>query len=76
MNEQRHCKPSKNIIMNHFINNYKTTLPAVVLVFGLMGLFVGLFLKVIDASGFSVCAASLTGVCTFLIGMGAKDADK
>ena len=62
--------------MNQFINNYKTSLPAVVLVLGLMGLFVGLFLKVIDASGFSVCAASLTGVCTFLIGMGAKDADK
>lgn len=62
--------------MDHFINNYKTTLPAVVLVFGLLCLFVGLFLKVIDASGFSVCAASLTGVCTFLIGMGAKDADK
>ena len=62
--------------MNQFINNYKTTLPAVVLVGGLLGLFVGLFVKVIDASGFSVCAVSLTGVCTFLIGMGAKDADK
>ena len=62
--------------MNNFLSNYKTTLPAVVLIFGLICLFVGLFLKIIDPSGFSVCAASLTGVCTFLIGMGAKDADK
>lgn len=62
--------------MNHFLANYKTSLPALVLILGLLGLFVGLFIKVIDASGFSVCAASLTGVCTFLIGLGAKDADK
>ena len=58
------------------ISNYKTGLPAVVLILGLMVLFVALFCKVIDAPGFSVCAASLTGVCTFLIGLGAKDADK
>jgi len=58
------------------ISNYKTGLPAVVLIVGLVGLFVALFTKVINASGFSVCAASLTGVCSFLIGMGAKDADK
>ena len=62
--------------MNHFLTNYKTSLPAVVLILGLLGLFVALFVKVIDAGGFSVCAASLTGVCTFLIGLGAKDADK
>jgi len=62
--------------MNHFLSNYKTSLPALVLIVGLLGLFIGLFIKVIDASGFSVCAASLTGVCTFLIGLGAKDADK
>jgi len=63
-------------MMNHFLTNYKTTLPAVVLIFGLLVLFVALFLKVIDASGFAVCTTTLTGVCTFLIGMGAKDADK
>jgi hypothetical protein len=62
--------------MEHFILNYKTSFPAVVLIFGLLGLFVGLFLRIIDASGFSLCAASLTGICTFLIGMGAKDADR
>ena len=62
--------------MNHFLSSYKTSLPAVVLILGLLGLFTALFVKVIDAGGFSVCAASLTGVCTFLIGLGAKDADK
>ncbi len=62
--------------MGHFLSNYKTSLPALVLIVGLLGLFIGLFVKVIDAGGFSVCAASLTGVCTCLIGLGAKDADK
>ena len=62
--------------MKHFLANYKTTLPALILILGLVVLFVGLFIRVIDASGFSVCAASLTGICTFLIGLGAKDADK
>jgi putative effector of murein hydrolase LrgA (UPF0299 family) len=62
--------------MNHFLSNYKTSLPAVVLILGLLILFIALFAKVIDAAGFSVCAASLTGVCTFLIGLGAKDADR
>ena len=62
--------------MNYFLSNYKTSLPALVLIVGLLGLFIALFIKVIDASGFSVCAASLTGVCTFFIGLGAKDADK
>jgi hypothetical protein len=62
--------------MNHFLLNYKTSLPAIVLVLGLAGLFIALFARVVDAGGFSVCAASLTGVCTFLIGLGAKDADK
>jgi hypothetical protein len=62
--------------MNHFLTNYKTSLPAVVLIFGLLGLFACLFLKKIDPSGFQVCATTLIAVCTFLIGMGAKDADK
>jgi len=62
--------------MNHFLTNFKTSIPAVVLIFGLLILFVCLFLKKIDPSGFNVCASTLIGVCTFLIGMGAKDADK
>ncbi len=62
--------------MNHFLTNYKTSLPAIVLILGLLGLFAALFMRVVDASGFSVCATSLTGVCAFLIGLGAKDADK
>lgn len=56
--------------------NYRTSLPAVVLLAGLAGLFAALFARVVDAAGFSVCATSLTGICSFLIGMGAKDADK
>ena len=62
--------------MNHFITNYKTTLPAIFLIFGVVALLGLMATKRIDASGFSVACASLTGVCTFLIGMGAKDADK
>jgi hypothetical protein len=62
--------------MNHFLTNYKTTLPAIIMIFGLIGLFVFLFLKKIDAMGFQVCATTLIAVCTFLIGMGAKDADR
>lgn len=62
--------------MNHFLSNYKTSLPAVVMIFGVIGLFVMLYLKKIDPSGFQVCATTLIAVCTFLIGMGAKDSDK
>lgn len=62
--------------MDHFIQNYKTSLPAVILIIGLIGLFVFLFLGKINATGFQVCATTLIAVCTFLIGMGAKDADK
>ncbi len=62
--------------MLHLFTNYKTTLPAIVLIVGLIGLFIALFVHVVDAGGFSVCATSLTGVCTFLIGLSAKDADK
>jgi len=62
--------------MRHFISNYKTSLPAVVMLLGLAVLFGCLFLKKIDAGGFQVCATTLITVCTFLIGVGAKDADK
>ena len=62
--------------MNHLLLNYKTSLPAVVLIVGLLGLFVFLFLGKINPGGFQVCATTLIAVCTFLIGLGAKDADK
>ena len=59
-----------------FFKNYKTAVPGVIIVFGMMVLLVMLFTKRIDASGFSVASTSLIGFGTFLIGVGAKDADK
>jgi hypothetical protein len=62
--------------MQVFIKNYKTALPAVVIIFGVVVLLALLAARRIDASGFSVAATSLIGIGSFLIGMGAKDADK
>ena len=62
--------------MNKFMANYKTTVPAFVMIAGMVVSFVLLALKTIDTGGFTVIATTLISVCTFLIGLGSKDADK
>jgi hypothetical protein len=62
--------------MNNFLSNYKTTIPAIVMLAGMVVAFVFLATKIIDTGGFAVVATSLISVCTFLIGIGSKDADK
>ena len=55
------------------LTDYKTTIPALVAILGLVTCLGLLATRIISAGDFAVAMASITAFCTFLIGLGAKD---
>lgn len=55
------------------LQNYKTTIPAIIMLISLVICFILLALKIISATDFSVIMVAVGGSCVTLIGLGAQD---